>query len=163
MPEMLLSCVPHVWRILQGVLNVVSSLRFAQSAAAAQEIAEAPPVADEARRFRGSVPIGGHEVAGNRLTRRCISFARPYRLGCCGACHTFEEFCKVSGSGAGRQTILNFDTVLPTPHLPTGRKSRSLGFLRIFGDFLCAQKVTRRRPNRPISPPVPRQNKHPRG
>ena len=127
------------------------------------EITEAPPAADEARRFRGSVPIGGHEVAGNRLTRRCISFARPYRLGCCGACHTFEEFCKVSGSGAGRQTILNFDTVLPTPHLPTGRKSRSLGFLRIFGDFLCAQKVTRRRPNRPISPPVPRQNKHPRG
>ena len=34
------------------------------------EITEAPPVADEARRFRGSVPIGGHEVAGNRLTRR---------------------------------------------------------------------------------------------
>ena len=43
--------------ILQGGLNVVSSLRFAQSAAAAQEIAEAPPVADEARRFRGSVPV----------------------------------------------------------------------------------------------------------
>ena len=29
------------------------------------EITEAPPAADEARRFRGSVPIGGHEVAGH--------------------------------------------------------------------------------------------------
>ena len=35
-----------------------------------EESAEAPPAVDEARRFRGSVPIGGHEVAGNRLTRR---------------------------------------------------------------------------------------------
>ena len=26
-----------------------------------EETAEAPPVADEARRFRGSVPIGGRE------------------------------------------------------------------------------------------------------
>ena len=28
--------------------------------------AEAPPVADEARLFRGSGTIGGHEVRGNR-------------------------------------------------------------------------------------------------
>ena len=104
MPEMLLSCVPHVWRILQGVLNVGSSLHFAQSAAAAQEIAEAPPVADEARRFRGSVPIGGHEVAGNRLTRRC--------------------------SG---KTIQSSGTVLPKPHLSTGKGSpETIRFLMRF-------------------------------
>ncbi len=46
-------------------------LHFAPSAAAAQEIAEAPPVADEVRRFRESVPIGGREAVGNLLTRRC--------------------------------------------------------------------------------------------
>ena len=32
------------------------------------------------------------------------------------------------------------------------RKSRNLGFLRIFGDFLCEQKVTRRRQDQPIHP-----------
>ena len=32
------------------------------------------------------------------------------------------------------------------------RKSRNLGFLRIFGDFLCAQKVTRRRHGHADSP-----------
>jgi len=31
------------------------------------EIAEAPPAADKARRFRGSGTIGSHEVAGNRI------------------------------------------------------------------------------------------------
>ena len=30
------------------------------------ETAEAPPVADEARLFRGSGTIGGHEMSGNR-------------------------------------------------------------------------------------------------
>ena len=33
------------------------------------------------------------------------------------------------------------------------RKSRNLGFLRIFGDFLCEPKVTRRRQDQPIHPP----------
>ena len=37
------------------------------------ETAEAPPVADEARWFRGSVSrFSRHNVAGNRLTRRCV-------------------------------------------------------------------------------------------
>jgi len=31
------------------------------------ETAEAPPVAEKARRFRGSGTIGGHKVAGNRI------------------------------------------------------------------------------------------------
>ena len=34
------------------------------------------------------------------------------------------------------------------------RKSRNLGFLRIFGDFLCGQKVTRRRQSQPIQNPI---------
>ena len=55
-------------------------LHFAPSAAAAQEIAEAPPVADEARRFRGSVPIGGREAVGNLLTRRCSQ--KRYYISC---------------------------------------------------------------------------------
>ena len=29
-----------------------------------------------------------------------------------------------------------------------------MGFVRIFGDFLCEQKVTRRRQNQPIPPPI---------
>ena len=33
---------------------------------------KAPKSAPEIGWFRGSVPIGGREVAGNRLTRRCI-------------------------------------------------------------------------------------------
>ncbi|MBR2928301.1 MAG: hypothetical protein IKC24_04000 [Oscillospiraceae bacterium] len=32
----------------------------------AVETTEAPPVADEARLFRGSGTIGGHEMSGNR-------------------------------------------------------------------------------------------------
>ena len=118
MPEMLLSCVPHVWRILQGVLNVVSSLRFAQSAAAAQEIAEAPPAADEARRFRGSVPIGGHEVDGDRLTRR------------------YSE-----------KTMQNFVHVLPTPLAcrPEKKSRNRAASCASFEYFLCEQKVPLRR------------------
>ena len=37
----------------------------------ARIIAEAPPVAEKARRFRGSVPVFTPKGAGNRLTRRC--------------------------------------------------------------------------------------------
>ena len=57
------------------ILFASSGKKYAKNAAKTKvlEITEAPPAADEARRFRGSVPIGGHEVAGNRLTRRCIS------------------------------------------------------------------------------------------
>ena len=54
------------------ILFASSGKKNAKNAAKTKvlEIAEAPPAADEARRFRGSVPIGGHEVTGNRLTRR---------------------------------------------------------------------------------------------
>ena len=53
------------------------------------EIGEAPPAADEASRFRGSAPIGGHDsgresagttVGGNRLARRW-AIAAPYGCG----------------------------------------------------------------------------------
>ena len=55
-------------------------------------------------------------------------------------------FCTVSGSGAGAETILNLGHVLLKPYLPTGKEvKKPSGFLRIFGYFLCAQKVTRRR------------------
>ena len=54
-------------------------------------------------------------------------------------------FCTVSGSGAGAETILNLGHVLLKPYLPTGKEvKKPSGFLRIFGYFLCAQKVTRR-------------------
>ena len=53
-------------------------------------------------------------------------------------------FCTVSGSGAGAETILNLGHVLLKPYLPTGKEvKKPSGFLRIFGYFLCAQKVTR--------------------
>ena len=57
------------------ILFASSGKKYVKNAAKTKvlEITKAPPAADEARRFRGSVPIGGHEVAGNRLTRRCIS------------------------------------------------------------------------------------------
>ena len=55
-------------------------------------------------------------------------------------------FCTVSGSGAGAETILNLGHVLLKPYLPTGKEvKKPSGFLRIFGYFLCAQKVPRRR------------------
>ncbi len=61
------------------------------------EIAEAPPVADEARRFRGSVLIGGHEVAGNRLTRRCIFLRAPRTFRVVGVRATrLEDFARGS-------------------------------------------------------------------
>ena len=101
------------------ILFASSGKKNAKNAAKTKvlEIAEAPPAADEARRFRGSVPIGGHVVAGNRLTRRC--------------------------SG---QTILHLGHVLPIPYLPTEKEvKKPCGFLHIFGYFLCALKVPRRR------------------
>jgi len=50
------------------ILFASSGKKYVKNAAKTKvlEITEAPPAADEARRFRGSVPIGGHEVAGNR-------------------------------------------------------------------------------------------------
>ena len=51
-------------------------------------------------------------------------------------------FCTVSGSGAGAETILNLGHVLLKLYLPTGKEvKKPSGFLRIFGYFLCAQKV----------------------
>ena len=106
-------------------------LYFRVSAAAAQEIAEAPPVADEARRFRGSVPIGGRKAVGNRLTQRC--------------------------SG---KSILHFGIVLQIPCLSAGKEvQKPSGFWRAFGNFSRAGKVPRRRPDKPIPPPFLRQNK----
>ena len=66
-----------------------------------------------------------------------------------GVYSAYDASSVVSGSGAGRQTILNFDTVLPTPHLPTGRKSRNLGFWRAFVHFSRVGKVPRRRQDTP--------------
>ena len=46
----------------------------------------------------------------------------------------------------GAETILNLGHVLLKPYLPTGKEvKKPSGFLRIFGYFLCAQKVPRRR------------------
>ena len=52
------------------ILFASSGKKYVKNAAKTKvlEITEAPPAADEARRFRGSVPIGGHVVAANRDT-----------------------------------------------------------------------------------------------
>ena len=41
------------------------------------ERGEAPPVVEEASRFRGSTPIGRREAAVNRQVRRCLRIASP--------------------------------------------------------------------------------------
>ena len=43
------------------------------------DIAEAPPVADEARLCRGSGAIGGHKVPGNRIAATVKHFLEPKR------------------------------------------------------------------------------------
>ena len=43
-----------------------------------EEIGEAPPVADEARRFRGSAPIGGHD-SGRESAGTTVGSRRPLR------------------------------------------------------------------------------------
>ena len=59
---------------------------------------------------------------------------------------TAFTFQSVSGSGAEGETILNLGHVLPIPYLPTQKEvKKPCGFLRIFGYFLCAQKVPHRR------------------
>ena len=45
------------------------------------ERGEAPPVAEEASRFRGSTPIGRREAAVNRQVRRCLRIASSQRHG----------------------------------------------------------------------------------
>ena len=68
---------------------------------------------------------------------------------------TAPTFQSISGSGAEGETILNLGYGLPNPPLADRkRKSRNLGFLRAFGYFSRAGKVTRRRQNQPIPPPI---------
>ncbi len=45
------------------------------------EIGEAPPAADEASRFRGSAPIGGHD-SGRESAGTTVSSRRPLRMRC---------------------------------------------------------------------------------
>lgn len=72
---------------------------------------------------------------------------------------TAPTFQSISGSGAEGETILNLGYGLPNPPLADRkRKSRNLGFLRAFGHFSRAGKVTRRRQNRPIQLPIPPKN-----
>lgn len=83
---------------------------------------------------------------GRRLRRPAIGETAP----------TFQS---ISGSGAEGETILNLGYGLPNPPLADRkRKSRNLGFLRAFGHFSRAGKVTRRRQNRPIQLPIPPKN-----
>ncbi len=73
---------------------------------------------------------------------------------------TAPTFQSVSGSGAEGKTILSFGHILQIPNLSTGKEvQKPYGFLRIFGYFLCAQKVPRRRPGKPIYPPLPARTK----
>lgn len=46
-----------------------------------EEIADAPPVAEEARRFRGNAPIGGHD-SGRESVGATVGSRRPLRRGC---------------------------------------------------------------------------------
>ena len=43
------------------------------------EIAEAPPVAEKARRFRGSAPIGGHD-SGRESVGTTVGNRRPLQM-----------------------------------------------------------------------------------
>ena len=45
-----------------------------------EEIADAPPVAEEARRFRGNAPIGGHD-SGRESAGMTVSTSLAARLG----------------------------------------------------------------------------------
>ena len=45
------------------------------------EIGEAPPVAEEASRFRGSAPIGGYD-SGRQSVGTTVGNRRPLRVGC---------------------------------------------------------------------------------
>ena len=45
------------------------------------EIGEAPPAADEASRFRGSAPIGGHD-SGRESAGTTVGSRRPLRMRC---------------------------------------------------------------------------------
>ena len=45
------------------------------------EIGEAPPVAEEASRFRGSAPIGGHD-SGRESAGTTVGNRRPLRKHC---------------------------------------------------------------------------------
>ncbi len=57
----------------------------------------------------------------------------------------------MSGSGAEAETIQNLGYGLPKILLADRKGSQeTIGFLRIFGYFLCAQKVPRRRQDKPI-------------
>ena len=88
-------------------------------------------LADEARRFRGSVPIGGHEVDGDRLTRR------------------YSE-----------KTMQNFVHVLPTPSLVDRKGSQETMRLlaRLLGTFCASRKYPSGGTDTPILPPIPHQN-----
>ena len=71
-------------------------------------------------------------------------------------------FQTVSGSGARGKTIQSSGYGLPGIPLADREGSQeTVGFLRIFCDFLCVQKVTRRRKDKPILPPFLRRNKPP--
>ena len=71
-------------------------------------------------------------------------------------------FQTVSGSGARGKPIQSSGYGLPGIPLADREGSQeTVGFLRIFCDFLCVQKVTRRRKDKPILPPFPRRNKPP--
>ena len=51
-------------------------------------------------------------------------------------------------------TLENLETYIPLADREGSQET--IGFLRIFGDFLCEPKVTRRRQDQPIHPPTPR-------
>lgn len=71
-------------------------------------------------------------------------------------------FQTVSGSGARGKPIQSSGYGLPGIPLADREGSQeTVGFLRIFCDFLCVQKVTRRRKDKPILPPFLRRNKPP--
>ena len=59
------------------------------------EIGEAPPVAEEASRFRGSAPIGGHD-SGRESVGTTVGNRRPLRKQQCALCPA------VAGAGHDR-------------------------------------------------------------
>ena len=106
-----------------------------------------------------SFHFGGAHVPRRKYRRTPAEHCRGRRLRRPAIGETAPTFQSISGSGAEGETILNLGYGLPNPPLADRkRKSRNLGFLRAFGHFSRAGKVTRRRQNRPIQLPIPPKN-----
>ena len=103
----------------------------------------------------------------DELLRRCLQNEAGCENGGSGAeseaaVWTVKWICFAGDKAKGRAFARPFSFGMPsaTNFLPAAAKNmqkmlqETIGFLRIFGYFLCAQKVPRRRPDKPIQEPT---------